>query len=185
MTEKDKMIAGLLYDASDPELVQLRLTCKSLLHTLNTLPPDNTRAQHETLQKLFGSMGEKIEITPPFYCDYGFNITLGNSIFMNFNCIILDPGPVVIEDNVMFGPSVSLYTATHPVEAQERLKGPELGYAITIRENAWLGGNCVVCPGITVGRNAVVAAGAIVTKDVPDNVVVAGNPARIIKKLSE
>ncbi|WP_027183162.1 sugar O-acetyltransferase [Desulfovibrio inopinatus] len=183
MTEKENMIAGRLYDASDPELVAARLACRKLLHAFNHAAPEEAELRQDILGQLLGGMGERIEITPPFYCDYGFNITLGNNVYMNFNCIILDPAPVLIEDNVMFGPSVSLYTATHPVEVVERLKGPELGTPITIRENAWIGGGAILCPGVTVGRNAVVAAGAVVTKDVPDNVVVGGNPARIIKHL--
>lgn len=183
MTEKEKMIAGKLYDASDQELAALRIACRNMLQEFNTSAPADELRRLDVLRKFLGRMGEGIEITPPFYCDYGFNITLGDNVYMNFNCVILDPAPVVIEDNVMFGPMVSVYTATHPVEAAERIKGPELGAAITIKENSWIGGSAVICPGVTVGRNSVVAAGAVVTKDVPEGVVVGGNPARIIKRL--
>lgn len=183
MTEREKMIRGELYDAADPELAGLRLKCRLLLRRYNDALPEEEGLRRSLLEQLLGSTGDNPVIQPPFYCDYGNNITLGDNVYMNFNCIILDPAPVVIGNNVMFGPSVSIYTATHPVDAVERLKGPELGEAISIDDNCWIGGNSVVCPGVTIGRNSVVAAGAVVVKDVPDNVVVGGNPAKVIREL--
>jgi maltose O-acetyltransferase len=183
VTEKEKMIAGQLYNAGDAELTALRLACRRLLHSFNHAHPDNAADAAGVLAQLLGGSGTGLQIMPPFHCDYGFNITVGCNVFMNYNCIILDPAPVHIGDNVMFGPSVSLYTATHPADAAKRLEGPELGLAISVGDNAWIGGAAVICPGVQVGRNAVVAAGAVVTRDVPDNVVVAGNPARIIRQL--
>ena len=183
MTEFRKMISGQLYDAGDPELKAMRLKARQLLARFNAGDPADETARLAVLRELLGRMGEGCWIEPPFYCDYGVNITLGEKVYMNFNCVILDPGPVVIGDNVMFGPAVQVYTATHPVQAAERLKGPELGLAVTIRDNAWIGGGAILGPGITVGENSVVAAGAVVVKNVPADVVVGGNPARIIKEL--
>lgn len=184
MTEKEKMLLGRLYDASDPDLVHMRLECRLLLRQFNDTDPADFDGREKLLAVLLGNAGKGVHIEPPFYCDYGSNILIGDNVYMNFNCTILDPATVTIEQNVMLGPSVSIYTATHPVQAAERIKGPELAAPITIRENAWIGGGAIICPGITVGRNAVVAAGAVVTRDVRENTVVGGNPAAIIKTLS-
>lgn len=183
MTEWDKMISGQLYDASDPELARMRIACRELLQRFTHVSPVDEAMQQEIARNLLGSMGEGVTIVPPFYCDYGCNISVGSNVFMNFSCTILDPAPVVIGDNVQFGPSVQVYTATHPIMAAERIKGPEMAYPVTIGENSWVGGGAILCPNVTVGRNVVVGAGAVVTRDVPDNVVVAGNPARVIREL--
>jgi len=183
MTEKEKMIQGLFYDACDPELLRMRLECRVLLKQFNDADPADFATRAVILAELFGAQGNGVHIEPPFYCDYGSNVFLGDGVYMNFNCVILDPAPVVIEKKVMFGPSVQVYTAAHPVQAAERIKGPEFGAPVTIRENAWIGGAAVIRPGVTVGRNAVIAAGAVVIRDVPDNTVVGGNPAKVIKKL--
>jgi maltose O-acetyltransferase len=119
----------------------------------------------------------------PFYCDYGSNITTGENVFFNFNCIVLDVAPVYIGSNTFFGPSVQIYTATHPLNAKERVSGLEFGKAVTIGDNVWVGGGAIINPGVTIGDNSVVGSGSVVTKDVPSNVVVAGSPARVVKQI--
>lgn len=182
-TEKEKMLAGELYDASDPVLTQERERARRLVRLFNqTLETDND-LRRQLLGELLGATGKYCNIEPTFRCDYGYNIEVGEGFFANFDCVILDVCKVTIGDNCQMAPGVHIYTATHPVEAAERIKGPELGKPVTIGHNAWLGGRAVIVPGVNIGNNVVVAAGAVVTKDVPDNVVVGGNPARIIRKL--
>ena len=134
--------------------------------------------------ELLPNSGTNLSIEPPFYCDYGSTIYLGNKVFINYNCCILDVCEVIIGDNCMFGPSVQIYTATHPLEADARNSGRELGKPIVIGHNVWIGGNATLCPGISLGDNVVVGAGAVVTKSFPENVVIAGNPAKIIKTIT-
>ena len=161
-TEKEKMIAGELYRSADETLSRDRLRARQLIHRYN----------HSLAY-----------IEPTFRCDYGYNIFLGNNFFANFDCVMLDVCPIRIGDNCMLAPGVHIYTATHPIDPVARNSGAELGKPVTIGNNVWIGGRAVINPGVTIGDNVVVASGAVVTKDVPDNVVVGGNPARIIKKL--
>uniref|UniRef100_A0A7S4HVL1 Maltose/galactoside acetyltransferase domain-containing protein n=1 Tax=Vannella robusta TaxID=1487602 RepID=A0A7S4HVL1_9EUKA len=184
-SEFSKMIAGELYDASDPQLCEMRLTARRLTREYNNSREDESEKRKEILRDLFGSIGTEITVEPSFRCDYGSNIYVGENFYMNFNCVILDVAPVTMGNNVFIAPNVQIYTATHPITAKERISGLELGKAITIGDNVWLGGNCVICPGVTIGNNAVVGAGAVVVKDVPCNVVVAGNPAKIIKQIDQ
>ncbi|WP_243545007.1 sugar O-acetyltransferase [Pseudodesulfovibrio tunisiensis] len=183
MTEFRKMIQGLAYNADDEELNALRLKARQLFKAFNDSAPDRKEERTALLRRLFGAMGAGVLIEPPFFCDYGCNILLGDNVFFNFGCTILDPGMVRIGSNVKFGPSVSVYTATHPVEASKRLSGLEYGHAVTVGDNVWIGGGAILCPGVTVGENAMVAAGAVVTKDVPPCTMVGGNPARIIRRI--
>ncbi|MCC5930930.1 MAG: sugar O-acetyltransferase [Cyclobacteriaceae bacterium] len=182
MSEKDKMLAGELYDAEDPVLKQERLQARMHLQSYNLSNPDNIDLRSEILRKLIPE-SEKIRIEPPFYCDYGYNINAGDNFYANFNCVILDVCRVKIGKNVMFGPYVQIYTATHPLIASERIKGPEAGKPIIIGDNVWIGGGAIVCPGVSIGKNTTIGAGSVVTRDIPDNVFAAGNPCRVIKDL--
>lgn len=183
MTEKQKMLAGDLYLASDPELVADRLRARNLLHTYNTTMPDRTVERSQILKDLFGSIGQDNEIEPPFYCDYGYNIFAGRKLYANFGCVILDCNKVTIGDSVLMGPYVQIYAAYHPTDPAVRLSGRELSAPVTIGDNVWMGGGVIVLPGVTIGNNVTIGAGSVVTKSLPDNVVAAGNPCRIIKSL--
>ncbi|MEN6519766.1 MAG: sugar O-acetyltransferase [Armatimonadota bacterium] len=180
-TEREKMLSGELYDANAPELVSARRRARSLYRRFNAT--DDEDEQLAILCDLLGRMGAGVSINPPFYVDYGSNIYLGDCVYMNLGCTILDCAEVRIGDNVMIGPNVQIYSATHPVEAVLRIAGPELAKPITIEENVWIGGGAIICPGVTIGRNTTIGAGAVVTKNIPPNVVAAGNPASVIRVL--
>lgn len=185
MREYDKMIAGALYSALDPELTQMRKTARELIDKINATTADlrGSDSRIALCSELFGEVGKNVWLQPPFYCDYGKNIFLGDQVYMNFGCVILDVAPVTFGSNVFLGPNVQIYTATHPLIAEERNKGLESGRPITIGDNVWIGGSAVVCPGVTIGEGSVIGAGAVVTKDVLPRVVVAGNPAKVIKSV--
>ncbi len=180
-TEKEKMLAGELYNCLAPELAQERRQTKTLTRLFNSIPEERDRLS--ILEKLLGKIGQHSIIEPPFHCSYGRNIYLGEHVYLNFGCTILDNNDVYFGHHVMVGPSVQFYTATHPVEAAIRIKGFETAQKIIIEDNVWIGGGAIILPGLTIGLNAVVGAGAVVTKNVPKNTVVAGNPARIIREL--
>lgn len=182
MTEKEKMIAGEMYNPLDPALLNDRRRAHEICQKFNQLMPNDTQQKKKLLQELFKT-DEKVYIEQNFRCDYGYNISFGKNFYMNFDCVILDTNKVTFGDNVMIAPKVQIYTATHPLNPDKRNSGRELGYPITIGDNVWIGGGAIICPGVTVGNNAVIAAGAVVTKDVKPNVLVGGNPARIIKSI--
>ena len=182
-TEKEKMLAGEPYLAFCDELVEDRARAKDVLFEYNNLRPSDMERRTEILKQFLGATGKQLLVEQPFRCDYGYNIFLGNNFFANFDCVMLDVCPIRIGDNCMLAPGVHIYTATHPIDPVARNSGAELGIPVTIGNNVWIGGRAVINPGVTIGDNVVVASGAVVTKDVPDNVVVGGNPARIIKKL--
>ena len=182
-SEKEKMLAGELYSAADPELVEARLRARTLLRQYNDTPESDDSGRHLLLRHLLGSAGNNFLIESNFHCDYGFNIHVGENFYANFDCVILDVCRVTIGANCFMAPGVHIYTATHPLDARERNSGLEYGKPVTIGENVWLGGRCVINPGVTIGYNVVVGSGAVVVKDVPANVVVGGNPARILKTL--
>jgi maltose O-acetyltransferase len=185
-TEKEKMIAGELYNAEDPELKEGRKTCRVLLRKYNASTDDEEETRLEILTKLLGkTTNNKIKLEPPFYCDYGYNIFAGENFYMNFDCVILDCARVDIGDNVLCGPKVQIYTATHPLEAEERIKGAEFAKPIKIGNNVWIGGGAIICPGVTIGDNTTIGAGSVVTKDIPSDVLAAGVPCKVIKKLKE
>ncbi|MEX2513840.1 MAG: sugar O-acetyltransferase [Cyclobacteriaceae bacterium] len=182
-TEKEKMLAGELYLASDGQLSSERLTTRKLIKVFNDSFPNEIEKRQELCRELLGKVGKEFWIEPPFYCDYGYNISVGDLVFFNFNCTILDVTPVVIGDRCLFGPNVHIYAATHPLDAKIRGSLLEFGQPITIGSDVWVGGGAIICPGITIGDRSIIAAGAVVTKDVPEDTVVGGNPARVIKTL--
>lgn len=183
-TEKEKMLAGEAYQAQDKELRDERMKCLNILHKFNNSIPDS-KEWKSSLDELLVNKKDGTYIIPPFHCDYGNNIILGKNFYANFNCIILDVNTVKIGDNVKFGPNVQIYTATHPVNVKERVEDKiEFGLPIIIGDNVWLGGSVTICPGITIGDNSVIGAGSVVTKDIPKNVMAAGNPCNILKELS-
>ena len=183
MTEKEKMLSGQLYDSTDPVLVKERHHARMMFQKINRLGDDQKEERNKLFYELMGSAGEGMWIEPPFYCDYGYNIHLGEKVFMNFNCCILDVTEVTMGNNVLLGPNVQIYTATHPMDAAGRATWLESARPIHIGNDVWIGGAAVICPGVTIGNGVVIGAGAIVTKDIPDNVFVGGNPAKIIKEI--
>lgn len=183
MTEKEKMIAGEMYAPADPQLTTDRAKARVVTASYNNTPPDANEQRKSLLQQLLTKESKNLNIEPPFYCEYGYNICVGENVFMNFSCCILDITSVKIGNNTMFGPNVQIYTATHPLEYKARNSGLEFGKPIVIGDNVWIGGNATICPGVTIGHNVVIGAGAVVTKSFPNNVVIAGNPAKIIKTI--
>ena len=183
MTEREKALAGELYSAKDPELRALHLRAKKLFGKYNSINPANEKTLNKIIKQLIGSTGSNIHVQPPFYCDYGCNITVGENFFANYGCVILDVNKVTIGKNCMLAPFVKIFSATHPVDAATRNSGLELGLPVTIGDNCWIGGGAIINPGVTLGNNVVVGSGAVVTKSFGDNVVIAGNPAKIIKQL--
>jgi acetyltransferase-like isoleucine patch superfamily enzyme len=184
-TEKEKSHAGKLYKAFGKELFEERQYAKELVFQFNALHPSKISERDEIIRKLFCSTGEKFFIEPPFRCDYGYNITIGNNFYSNYNLIILDCAKTVIGDNVLIGPNVGIYTAGHPVHHELRDQEYEFALPITIGDNVWIGGNVVINPGISIGENSVIGSGSVVTKDIPANVVAAGNPCRILREITD
>ena len=179
-SEKQKMIAGELYRAGDPELQADTAANKAWLVRYNAALAASPAARRELLMDHFGSVGEKAVVRPPFHCDYGYNITLGTDVFLNFGCIVLDVVAVTIGDGTQIGPGVQILTADHPRDPETRRSGLEFGRPIAIGANVWIGGAALILPGVTVGDDAVIGAGAVVTRDVPAGTTVVGNPARPI-----
>jgi maltose O-acetyltransferase len=182
-TEKEKMLAGELYDPLDRQLATERQRARDLLKRLNDSREDEQEERSRILKELFGGETDAY-IQPPFFCDYGTNITLGQKVFFNFNCVVLDVAPVRIGDYVLFGPAVQVYTATHPMSASERRQGLESGKPIVIGSDVWVGGGVIICPGITIGARSLIGAGSVVTRDIPDDVLAAGNPCRVMRSLT-
>lgn len=182
-TEKQKMLAGEPYFAGETELSAERLKARNLIYTYNNTRPDEITQREEILSQLFGKTGKSIFIEPTFKCDYGYNIHVGENFYANFDCVMLDVCKIEIGDNCLLAPGVHIYTATHPLDAVQRTAAVELGKPVTIGHNVWIGGRAIINPGVTIGDNVVVASGSVVVKDVPANVLVAGNPAKIIKEI--
>lgn len=183
LSEREKMIRGELYSAADPELSASRARARLLLHRLNGGKPTEAAERASLLGELLARVGPGLILEPPFLCDYGWNIRIGANAYINFGCVILDCAAVRIGDDVNFGPGVHLYTATHPVDAAVRRAGLEVARPIDIGDGAWLGGGAIVLPGVSIGANSAIGAGAVVTRDVPSNVVAAGNPCRVLREL--
>jgi maltose O-acetyltransferase len=181
-TEKEKMLAGEYYLANDETLVKERAHCKQLLHKLNVteyMMNDNGKA---ILAQLIPNAPKSLYIEPPFHCDYGYNIICGENVYFNVNCVVLDVMTVTMGNNVFCAPAVQIYTATHPLDAVSR-RSKENAKPVSIGDDCWIGGGAIICPGVTIGNRCVIGAGAVVTKDIPDDSLAVGNPAKVIRKL--
>jgi maltose O-acetyltransferase len=181
-TEYGKMLAGELYDANDAELMAMRIKTRDLLKEYNQSSYDKAW-RRKLLENLLGRMGANTDIQAPFFCDYGVHIEVGDNFFANFNCVFLDCNYIRIGNNVFLGPNVQLYAGYHPVDAMERIKGPELSRPIVIGDNVWIGGGSIVNAGVSIGANTTIGAGSVVTKDIPANVVAVGNPCKLLRAL--
>lgn len=181
-SEREKMLAGEMYSPVAAELAAGRLRARQLCRAFGALPPDDLAGRARVLGELFGRVGPRVEIEPPFYCDYGRNIFAGDNLFMNFSCVLLDCARIEIGRNAFFGPYVQLYAAYHPVDPAERLRG-EFARPITIGDDVWIGGGAIVLAGVRIGDGATIGAGSVVTHDVPERAVAAGNPCRVLRRL--
>ena len=181
-SEREKMRRGELYDPEDPELVADRTHARETMGEYNRTAPTDRERRTALLEELFGTFGDGGYIEPPFRCDYGYNIHVGSEFYANFDCVMLDACPISIGRNCMLGPGVHIYTATHPRDPEERAGGLEYGKPVTVGDDVWIGGRAVLNPGVTIGDNTIVGSGAVVTSDVPDDVVVGGNPATVVRE---
>ncbi len=184
MTERQKMLAGEMYDPLDSELVSGRERARDLCQALNATREAQQEERRRLLRDLFGTGGESVWMQPPFYCDYGANIELGERVFFHFQCIVLDVCRVRVGDYTLFGPAVQIYTAMHPLNAEQRRR-EEFGKPVEIGADVWVGGGAIILPGVRIGSRAVIGAGSVVTRDVPDQVFAAGNPCRVIREITE
>ena len=182
--ETEKMLAGELYDPLDPTLVAARDRARALCRDLNTTPERDRDLRRHILTALFGRGGDTVWMQPTFYCDYGSNIFLGQRVYFNFNCVVLDVCRVTVGDFTLFGPAVQIYTATHPMNAELRRK-QEFGKPVEIGSDVWVGGGAIICPGVKIGSRTVIGAGSVVTRDIPDGVFAAGNPCRVVREITE
>jgi maltose O-acetyltransferase len=183
-SERQKMLAGELYDPLDPELVHARNHARDLCQALNATREGDQEERRRILRELFGAGGDSVWMQPPFFCDYGSNIELGERVFFNFNCVVLDVCPIRIGDFTLFGPAVQIYTPMHPFNAELRRK-EEFGRPVTIGSDVWVGGGAIILPGVRIGSRTVVGAGSVVTRDIPEGVFAAGNPCRVIREITE
>jgi acetyltransferase-like isoleucine patch superfamily enzyme len=185
MNQKERMLRGLPYKAWLDGLAEERMDNKMKIYEYNNCLPNNKEKLDRIIREILGKVGKSINIEAPFHCDYGKNIEVGDNFFANYNCTILDVGKVIIGNNVQFAPNVAIYTAGHPVHPDSRNSGYEYGIEITIGDNVWIGGNTVVNPGVHIGNNVVIGSGSVVTKDIPDNMIAAGNPCHVIREITE
>ncbi|QBG49324.1 sugar O-acetyltransferase [Verrucomicrobia bacterium S94] len=184
-SEKEKMLAGEPYYSMGGELAAERETARALLKKMNIEQFDDPEGRRETLRKLLPNCADDIYVTPPFYCDYGYNIHCEEKVYLNFNCVFLDVCEIRIGARTLFAPNVQLYTAGHPLSATQRAAELEFGQPITIGKDCWLGGNVIVLPGVTIGDRVVIGAGSVVTKDIPSDALAVGNPAKVIRNIEE
>lgn len=183
LNEKEKMLAGEIYDANDAVLVEERQKCKDLCFEYNHLLPSKIEKRKELIKNILGKTTDHFHIEQPFYCDYGYNIEIGENFYTNHNVVILDCARVTFGDNVFIAPNCGFYTAGHPLDAERRNKGLEDAKPITVGSNVWIGGGCTILPGVTIGDNTVIGAGSVVTKDIPANVLAFGNPCKIVREI--
>ena len=185
MTEKEKMISGMAYSVLDEELVRLHRACVDACALCDRLLPSQLEERKKSLARILGKTGERFLIEPGFFCDYGFNIEIGENFFANYNLVILDCAPVRFGDNCLIGPQCGFYTACHPLDAAERASGLEYAKPITVGNDVWFGGHVTVLPGVSIGSGSVIGAGSVITRDVPPGVVAAGNPCRALRPITE
>jgi len=183
-SEREKMLSAELYDPLDSQLSAERRRTRLLLKALNDTPDDAEQERARIIRDLIPDAGPGFWLQPPFYCDYGNNITVGEKVFFNFNCVILDVAPVRIGSYVLFGPCVQVYAATHPISAAQRRTGLELGKPVDIGDDVWIGGGAIICPGVHIGAASVIAAGSVVTQEIPPHVLAAGNPCRVVRDIA-
>lgn len=181
--EWDKMLAGEIYEAGHSGFLKRLVETREKLRVFNDMQPSQMAEMQELLRSLLGSCGKRFNFNQPFRCDYGCNVHIGENFFANFNLTILDEAEVRIGNNVLIGPNVSIYTACHPLDPDERNTWVEWAEGVTIGDNVWIGGSVTILPGVRIGNNSVIGAGSVVTRDIPDNVVAAGNPARVIRHI--
>lgn len=182
-TEKEKMLAGELYNALDAELTGMRTRARLLLQALNESREDQPDERIGILRELLPRAGEDLWIQPPFWCDYGTNMVIGDKVFFNFNCVVLDVMQVTIGSRTLIGPNVQIYAATHPLDHSVRAAGLEYAKPVVVGQDVWIGGSAVICPGVVIGDRTVIGAGSVVTRSIPSGVFAAGNPCRVIRKL--
>ncbi len=183
-SELELMLAGELYDPLDPVLIAAREHARDVCWALNATRESDSEERRRLLEKLFGAGGDSVWMQPPFFCDYGSNIELGERVFFNFNCVVLDVCRVRIGEYTMFGPAVQIYTAMHPLDAAAR-RGKEFGRPVEIGSDVWVGGGAIINPGVHIGSRSVIGSGSVVTRDIPDGVFAAGNPCRVIRHISD
>ena len=185
MTEKEKMQKQMLYDANDATLFRERMQAKEWCHQYNQLSPSDESSQRRILRQLLGKTGEKFCITAPFWCDYGYNIKLGEDFYANHNLVILDCAGVTFGDHVFVAPNCGFYTAGHPIDRERRNQGLEYAYPITVGSHVWIGAGVHVMPGVTIGDNVVIGGGSVVVKDIPSNSVAVGNPCKVVRAITD
>lgn len=184
MREWDKMIGGLRYDPCDAELVHARQRASDLVRQLNA-PPGAEDARRSALRELIGRCGERVRVESPFHCDYGVNIDFGDDVYLNVNCVVLDCAPVRVGRRTLIGSGVQLITAAHPLDPGERAAGFEFALPVVLGDDVWIGAGAIVCPGVSIGARSVIGAGSVVVRDVPPDVVAAGNPCRVLRSLPQ
>ena len=186
MTEFEKAQQGYLYDANyNEEIIMQKFKCEDLCYELNMCKPSEIEKRNRIIRKIFGKIDGEFFIMSPFYCDFGFNISIGKNFYSNYNCVVLDGAKVSFGDNVFIAPNCVFSTAGHPLDVEQRNAGLEIALPITVGDNVWIGANVTVLPGVTIGNNTVIGAGSVVNRDIPDGVVAVGNPCKVIRQITE
>ncbi len=185
MTEWEKLLAGEVYNDFDPDLFARRVKAKKLFRSYNATEDEETTKRQEILSALLGSLGERVWIEPDFRCEYGVNISIGDDVYINFGCIILDCSYVSIGEHTLIGPNVGIYTANHCLDTEERIHGGCFGRDVHIGKNCWIGGDCKILQGVTIGDNSIIGTGSIVTRDIPSGVIAVGSPCHVLRPVTD